>query len=327
MRIFLPNSAHLANLEAFLRKCRFDKPTELHVRLHPRWVSVHPVAVALTAAAAAQVRQLGGVVTVGRASSKNHSLRYLAAMQLFKALGCEPPEKVRSHEPAGRFIPITQIRTSAELSNFIVEMVPLLHATKTEVQPIQYVISELVRNVIEHANSTTGAMICAQYYKARRRLALGVADMGVGIRESLSTNYTTSDDLSALKLALQPGVTGTTSGIYGSANNAGAGLFFTKGIACASDNLFTIYSGSGFFKLRRTPLAKRAKGIVIHADPDNDYHTEIADLPAWQGTVVGVDVSIDKGRTFAQFLHAIRTVFGIHRQAAPDPGFKAPRFA
>jgi hypothetical protein len=296
------------------------------VTFHDRWVSVHPIAVALTAAAAQRVRADGGEITVDAPNPDNRSLRYLVTMGLFRELGCEPPAKIRPHEPAGRFIPLTQIKSSSELSNFIVEMVPLLHASKEEVEPIQYVISELVRNVIEHAHSPTGAMICAQYYKKTRRLALGVADTGVGVRASLAGNYSPATDLEAVMLALRPGVTGTSRGMYGTDYNAGAGLFFTKGIACASNNLFVLYSGSGFFKLLRTPAAKAAKSILIQADPSRDYHQGLDSFPAWEGTVAGIDVAVEKGRTFAQLLAAIRAVYGIDRKATAKRRFKEPRF-
>jgi len=205
-------------------------------------------------------------------------------------------------------------------------MVPLLHAPQDEVEPIQYVISELVRNVIEHASSPTGALLCAQYYKRSRRLALGVADTGIGIRASLARNYPTENDLQAVLLALRPGVTGTARDMYGTDYNAGAGLFFTKSIACASNNLLVLLSGRGYFKLLRTPAARAKKSILIRSNPDKDYHRGYSDLPAWQGTAAGIDIAIEKGRTFAQLLAAIRQVYGIDRRAAAKRRFKEPRF-
>ncbi len=203
-------------------------------------------------------------------------------------------------------------------------MVPLLHSDMKAIEPIQYVISELVRNVIEHSRSATGAHLCAQYYKNTKRLALGVADCGIGVRSSLAVNYRTQSDREAVLLALRPGVTGAPRGQFGPDYNAGAGLFFTKCIACASNNHFVLYSGKGFFKLRKTPAGKRT---TIHADANEDYHSEDSDLPAWRGTVVGIDVAIGEGSMFAQLLAAIRNVFGIDRKAARKRRYKEPRFS
>jgi hypothetical protein len=114
--------------------------------------------------------------------------------------------------------------------------------------------------------------------------------------------------------------------MYGTDYNAGAGLFFTKSIACASNNLFVLFSGQGLFKLLRTPAARAKKAILIQGDPNKDYHRGFPDLPTWQGTVAGIDISIEKGRTFAQLLAAIRDVYGIDRKTAAKRRFKEPRF-
>jgi hypothetical protein len=324
VQIHFPNSAHLRNLQGFLRKCDFSSPTRLVLSTHPKWVSVHPVALAMTAAAGLAVRREGGSVELAIPNPKMDSIRYLTRMKLFEALGLEAPTSIQEHEAAGRFIPITQIETPQQLSNFLVDMVPLLHATRDEVEPIQYVISELVRNVLEHSASPIGAVLCAQYYATSKRLALGVADRGIGIRSSLEWNYPVHTDMAAIMLALRPGVTGTTKNLYGTDYNAGAGLFFTKSIACASRNFFALYSGQGLFKLLGTP--KKAKEIVIRGNPEDDYHLALEDLPPWPGTVAGIDVSVQAGQTFAQLLDAIRQVYRIDKQAERRKGFKKPRF-
>ena len=68
---------------------------------------------------------------------------YLARMGLLK-LQIPFDGAFVEHEPAGRFIPITQIRSSDELSKFITEMVPLCILNRT-VRTIGYIISELAR--------------------------------------------------------------------------------------------------------------------------------------------------------------------------------------
>ena len=65
---------------------------------------------------------------------------------------------------------------------------------------------------------------------------------------------------------------------------------------------------------------------MIRGNPSQDYHRGFSDLPAWQGTVAGIDISIERGRTFAQLLAAIRDVYGIDRKAAAKRRFREPRF-
>ena len=323
MRIFLPNSAHLQNVQGFLRKCNFAEPTELTVSLHPKWVSVHPFVLALTAAAGLEVRRLGRHVYLD-VPTKNNALNYLVRMKLFDFLGCDPGHAIADHESSGRFVPLTQIRDTKALSHFMVDIVPLLHANRREVEPVQFVISEMVRNVLEHSGSQIGAVVCAQYYSAQSRLALGIADMGVGIRQSLQSVYPTASDLDAVLTALKPGVTGTTKRLGGTDYNAGAGLFFTKGIACASNNLFSLYSGTGMFKLLHTPKARNT--IMIRANPAHDFARRIGDLPSFGGTVVGIDISLASAESFATFLNQIRKEFNIDIKAKSKARFKKPKF-
>jgi anti-sigma regulatory factor (Ser/Thr protein kinase) len=222
---------------------------------------------ALTAAAGLQVRRNGG--SIEPKFSDIGSLHYFVRMGLFSHLDTKPPTEPAEHEPAGRFIPLTQVRTGNELNDFVVDMVPLLHAKPNQVAPIKYVLSELIRNVIEHAWSPVGAVVCAQLFPQTNRLAVGVADTGSGVKATMSRAYIVDHARDAIDKALRPGVTGTTSKVGGTAQNAGAGLFFTKAIARASRNYFILYSGDSLYKL--TPGSKQ-KAPTIEADPNKDPH-------------------------------------------------------
>ena len=173
-------------------------------------------------------------------------------MGLLHRLNLPSPTEINQHESAGRFIPLTHICNSQDLHNFITDMIPLLHAGPHEADPIKFIVSELVRNVIEHSNSPVGAFICAQYFKDKQRVSIGIADTGVGIMKSMTHNHIAESHLDAILLALRPGITGTTKRIGGTEANAGAGLFFTRNIAKALQNYFVIYSGTGMYKLLQT---------------------------------------------------------------------------
>lgn len=177
VELHLPNSAFLGNIETFVSKARAEDPSKLRLTFNPRWVAIHPAVLAMVACASALVRSQDGVVEAEVPDIR--SLPYLIRMKLFDHLGIDPGY-FQEHEAAGRFIPLTQIRTKEDLSRFIVDMIPLLHAKPAEVGPIKYVMSELIRNVLEHAASPVGALVCAQYFKDSDRLAVGVADAGAG---------------------------------------------------------------------------------------------------------------------------------------------------
>ncbi len=286
-----------------------------------RWVAVHPAVLAFTACAADCVTRNGGSHRGN--VPRIRSLPYLIRMGLFEHVTVEYGRGIEAHEEAGRFIPIQRIRNTTELSDFIVNVIPLLHAPPEQVEPIRYVISELVRNVLEHSEAVGGAFLCAQFFRKSGTLSLGVADAGVGIRHTMSRFHRPASDWDALILAMRPGISGTSSRIGGTDYNAGAGLFFTKSIANASRNYFAIYSGTEMFKLRVTP---RRRQVVLYADAQRDHHTQESELPRWPGTLVGVDVSLDREQTFAALMRLIRDAYGLDVKGQRKARYKKPRF-
>ena len=321
VKISLPNSGHLQNIQGFLKRCSAADTSRLDFAMDSRWVSVHPAVLAMTACAAAVVKGNGGTV-YGKAE-KIGSLPYLIRMGLFDYLGLDPGRTIEKHDPSGRFIPLTQIRTSDELKQAIVSLVPLLHAQPEEADSIRYVFSELARNVLEHSNSPVGAFVCAQYYKETKRVSIGIADAGIGIRQSMAQSHPVETPRDAMVLALQPGVTGTTARFGGTAANAGAGLFFVKSIAALSRNFFVLYSDDCMFKLLR---GSAKKDVALHADPRHDNHLFATTLPHWQGTVVGIDISMKRGQQFSALLAAIRNAYFGDVKAKKRDYYKRIRF-
>lgn len=234
------------------------------------------------------------------------SAHYLVRMRLFEILRIPCDIHIKEHAPEGRFIPLTQIRTSEEAADFITEMIPLLHLESEQANTIGHIVSELVRNVLEHAQAPNGAILCAQYYKKSNSIRLGIADTGRGIKATINQSYNTKTDLEAIRLALWPGITGTTTRAGGTEQNAGAGLFIIKSIANVNRDYFVIYSGMGFYKLLKKPQGAR---LHLNADPFDDRHSKGDQYPYWMGTIVGVDITLDQTREFSLLLDAIRKAY------------------
>src|SRR3989338_1783505 len=320
MKIHLPNSAFLGNIDAFIRSFDPANPDALEVTFNEKWVSLHPLVLSMTASLGLLAKQNNSSIAcrIPEATSKH----YLDVMGLNKFLPL-PGTTIVKHEPAGRFIPLTQITNSRQLTDFITEMVPLLHTTPEQAEPIKYVISELARNVLEHASSPTGAIVCAQFFAKSNRISIGVADIGVGIKNTIKMAQPVSDDISAIELALTPGVTGTTSRLGGTESNAGAGLFFIKSIAKVNRDFFVLYSGTGMYKLLKTPLGHKIK---LNANPQLDKSTRKNDFPYWKGTSVGIDISLDSNEKFDKLLDLIRDVYRIDIRNKKKDKFKRARF-
>lgn len=321
MKVFLPNSANLQNIEGFFRKYSPFNQRRLSFSMHKRYVHMHPAALAM-AACLGEFAKYKKIPIKGEVAHVR-SLPYLIRMNLFDFLGIDPEKSIEEHEESGRFIPLTQIKNNEELRKVIVSMIPLLHAPPEVADPIKYVLSEMVRNVLEHANSTLGAFVCAQYYRNQEKISIGIADSGVGILQSITRSHRAPTTKDAILLALQPGITGVTKKVGGNEFNAGAGLFFTKSIASLSRNYFVIYSNDCLFKLLRRPETERP---ILFADPNQDYHKITTNLPKWRGTIIGIDIAVEPGVEFSDFLATIRKAYSIDVRKKKVDYFRKIRF-
>jgi anti-sigma regulatory factor (Ser/Thr protein kinase) len=319
MKLHLPNSSHLQNIEGFLRSYSRNGVKGLRVSGHQKYIHMHPLALALAACAGASTTA-NGLKTLG-AVPNVRSAPYLIRMKLFDYLSVKPPRDIEEHEEAGRFVPLTQIRTADDLRKTITDLIPLLHAAPAVADPIRYVISELGRNVLEHSQSPVGGFVCAQYFRDKRRIAIGMADAGIGIHRAIRHSHASASEANSIQLALTPGISGATPKIGGNETNAGAGLFFIRSIAKVSSNFFVIYSGSTEYKLLRKQPSRD-----LHGNPLLEAHHMVADLPHWQGTAVGIDINVDESAEFASLLEVIRRSYSIDVKAHKKAYFKKVRF-
>lgn len=299
MHLHLPNSAFLGNIDPFLESFGPSLPSRLEITANPKWISVHPMVLSMVAALGMKLKPSAIHCHKLEATSRH----YLQRMGLFTLLGIDSGMKITEHDSTGRFIPLTNITNSKELTTFITEMIPLLHLEPQQAAPIKYVVSELVRNVLEHAQSPRGAIVSAQFYKKSNTIRLGVADTGIGIKTSITQAHPAATDLEALQLALTPGITGTTRKEGGTEFNAGAGLFVIKSLAKVNRDFFVIYSGKALYKLLKSN--PKRKEIHLYADPLKDRHSVRENLPFWQGTVVGIDLSLEVTQEFTTLLDLI----------------------
>ncbi|MDQ6630791.1 MAG: ATP-binding protein [Verrucomicrobiota bacterium] len=320
MKIYIPNSAFLGNVDTFIRSFDAANPLELKITFNPKWVSAHPFVLSVVGALGKSALSRGVQPIIEAPNAK--FLPYFIRMGLFDFLNVPRPTEIIEHEAAGRFIPLAQVRNSLELQKFITDMIPLLHATPEEAEPIQYVMSELIRNVLEHSASSLGATVCAQYFKTTKRISIGVSDSGIGIRKAMAI-HSPKSNREAIGLALKPGITGTTVKFGGTETNAGAGLFFTWNIAKSSKNFFVIWSEDSFYKLLKP---KGGDDLPLQADPFIERATIRSDLPLWQGTVVGIDISTLPNQGFSGLLEKIRNVYSLDVRRKKREFFKRPRF-
>lgn len=321
MRIHLSNQGNLRNFKSFVKSLDKSHPEKLEISTHDKWVTVHPANLVVAAALAIQAGKKNTKI-IGKVPETG---RYLDRMGLYELVKTSSPFIYHKKEEAGRFVPIKVIKTSEDQSRFITDMIPLLHLSEKNTIVVKYVIGELVRNVLEHSFAEDGAIVAAQYYKKTNRVSIGICDSGIGIWKSLNTFWHPKNDIDAIKLALTPGVTGTTRKEGGTAENAGAGLFFIKSIAKITRNYFIIYSGRAEYTLLKHD--KRIKGFPrLYADPNRDPHSETNTLPSFQGTLVAVDISLDETQELNELLASIGEVYDKAIRERKRARYKKPRF-
>jgi hypothetical protein len=137
------------------------------------------------------------------------------------------------------------------------------------------------------------------------------------VAEHIGNSYPKAkeDSALALRLAMQPGVTGASkAGMYGATENAGAGLFITRAIAKATGGYFVLLSGDAVFRLRR--LRTKDEPLVYH-DAFSDPRHDLWMLKSpWQGTVAAVEIATEKIPDFQAFFKWIRQQLPAKKTAA-----------
>lgn len=295
----MPNSATIHTARAFLEGSRAfsdGRARRAVLELHPRWLHVDPMALVMLAAWGAWCRRNGYGIKV---ENQGPHAAYLARMRLFEHLGIEFDERrITEHEEAGRFLPVTQVAHRDRIAGVIGNISALLHLQDDaeSLSAVQYCVSELLRNVLEHAGSPDGAFIAAHRYttKEPHRVTIAVADCGIGIAEHLGQVHpeALTGDAAALGLALRPGITGARAGLYGTPDNAGAGLFITRCIAKGTGGYFLLASGRAGYRLRR---ARTEETTQLYFDAFDDPRRDLWQFSRpWQGTVVSVEIRTER---------------------------------
>jgi hypothetical protein len=192
------------------------------------------------------------------------AFRYLQRMDFFKLSGLSLPEAFMRHDAKGRFVPLHRVdgtlaRRVDELSRQIAACVYPAQADSDDPERtgpfdiVAYAVSELINNIIQHAKGP--GYLAVQRYPNKPFVCIGIADCGIGIRQSFEDGRPEFWDpamthMDAVRTALQPRASSKAhlaSG-WGERINEGVGLSMLKEITAGADGVFTLASGDGFFQ-------------------------------------------------------------------------------
>ncbi len=115
---------------------------------------------------------------------------------------------------------------------------------------LQYPISEMMDNVISHANSDVGGFVTAQYYPTKNKVQVVIIDKGVGFLKTLENKYPLRTEKEAILKAMEKEISG--SNVFEPYNNvpkhAGLGLFFLSRIIQETNGLLMIVSNNTMYR-------------------------------------------------------------------------------
>ncbi len=164
-KFFIPNNASLHTVRAFLQQELLfsEESDEALLEFHPKWVHMEPLALAMAAAWGTWCRDRGHRI---RAINLGPSARYAARMRLFQLLDIDFDPGQQEHEEAGRFLPLTQVSNRQDVGPVIADVSALLHLEDDpeSLAAVQYCLSGLLRNTLEHSNARSGAFVCAHRF-------------------------------------------------------------------------------------------------------------------------------------------------------------------
>lgn len=162
----------------------------------------------------------------------------------------------------------------------------------------KYVVTELLRNVLQHSKDGLGGVLAAQVmepFGGTPSVQVAVCDAGVGIPAALQASHPTYiDPEAALDKALHPHISGTfREGLTGSAYNAGMGLFFISEMAKLTEG--------------RLLIATRGAGMVLTGDPElEEMQKKIRLLSGFPGTLVAFELPLSHVADHDSLIETIR---------------------
>lgn len=296
MRVVLGSTTDLGTAVQAIRQWDASEPRFVSIEVAADCRIVHPlIAVAVASVVDEAHSHEAAVTTFVEGSDAAVAMSRIGLAKHLRT------DVIGDEEPAGTLVPMTRVRSEEHVDDVMTDVMPLLHAPKTQAEILRYVLSELVRNVLEHARSPTGAYIAATYDRDNDRVAIGVADAGCGVFDSMQRHHAVSNDAEAIAHALRPGISGTTARVGGTENNAGLGLFYTKAIASLSYGDFAVGSGGAIFHLCATGNGQ----AEIHTNPDDDPYASLITAPLFPGTIVGFEFRPTRDQPFSALLSII----------------------
>jgi anti-sigma regulatory factor (Ser/Thr protein kinase) len=197
---------------------------------------------------------------------------YAVRMHLWQSLGLAPPRTVNESDAQGRFHPLAPIISESSAQDLADAVAHMFRVAGTSdeltLRAIGISLSEIFSNCYFHAETATQicGLACAQSWPGGKRAQVAVADIGIGIRNSLAKNPAYAERLSnanANEMATELGVTGKPQG-----SHSGYGLAIARQLMERHGGNLLLLSGNEAFRATQDRLERASL------------------QPAWPGTIL-----------------------------------------
>jgi anti-sigma regulatory factor (Ser/Thr protein kinase) len=233
-------------------------------------------------------------------SGQSTAARFAHALGLDALSGGAVPTYDEPH----RTVRLTRVRSLAEIEPTAGKMAALVvrgEGSYDVRRAVQYVLVELLRNVLQHSQDPLGAVAAAQRMGPQQRrprpmIQIAVADAGIGIPRSLHRAHPhLADYRQALERALLPHISGTfEEGLTGSFENAGLGLYMISEMARQTGG--------------RLLIATTGAALVVQGSSDDTPANPRFLQPAgtgFPGTLVSFEIPSDAAQDHHALMQAI----------------------
>ena len=266
-----PNSivvAHSNQLLSYSQQARNSQDAEVVFDLF-KTTFITPFGIVLLAGTISECLGQGKKVKY-RPPRNRRAKKFLSGIGFYKFFRFpDEPHKLESpHVQLRRLDSINPLLTDQiiEVFNYAINMTEGLQGS------LRLAINELMTNAFDHSGSERGCYVCAQTYEKIIRLC--VADFGVGLLARLRSNYDLTDSYSAIKLAVQEGIT-TRSQQAG-----GLGLWHIQRFIKVNEGKMCILSGDGKALWEFPGSKSRLRKQTMH-------------LP-FSGTIINLEINVDR---------------------------------
>lgn len=287
MEVFFPSTCSEAAIFDFcdsINKCSGDDVVTINFS---RMGRVEPFAMVYVAKFIREFNRKNKEIKVSCRGHKDKD--YAANMAFFRAFGLRHGREPNCTQGNDRFVPFTILRTQTiideadqeyKVEQDIIEKraEQLARILSQQNDPnltdaLTFSIREIMRNVFEHSNSKS-IEYCAQYWPTYNKVEIVIADNGIGLKQSLSSNPFVEADThaDAIQQALMPAISsknykGARVDTNNPWHNSGFGLYMSSRI-CRLGGNFLVCSGDHAIALngngkQHLELAHQCSGTVI----------------------------------------------------------------